>query len=592
VPESLPTNREVAERLAQIGDLLELEGAVRHRVLAYRRAAARIATVPDSVARMALDGRATDLPDIGATLQSKIAELATTGDIAALAKLRERIPPSLAEVARLDGIGPKRASALWAALGVNDVEGLAAALEDGRVAAVPGFGPGTVARLRDALARREETGGEEDPRVPLGRALPLAEEIAADLRAAVPGSRVEVAGSLRRGREDCHDIDLVGATDPPSALRDALVVHRSVERVLAQGEAGASVMTHAGVRVELTAGPPASFGNLIQHATGSAAHNVRLRELAVRKGMSVSQHGIVQPGGEIAVHADEDGVYAALGLATIPPELREDRGEIEAAAAGTLPRLVTREDLRGDLHAHTRWSDGTESVAQMVEAARDRGYAYLAISDHSQSLAMAGGLTPDRLRRQWEEIREADARHDDITVLRATEVDILADGRLDFDDELLAELDWVTASMHSGLSGGDAGKLTARALAAAESPFVDVIGHPTGRMLGRRAQAPVDIGRLVEAAARTGTLLEINAQPRRLDLDSAMAHRALAAGARLTIGSDAHSGASLDFVRFGVLVARRAGARPEDVATTRPWEELAAGRAARLRAAGVAPEGH
>jgi DNA polymerase (family 10) len=398
---------------------------------------------------------------------------------------------------------------------------------------------------------------------------------------------VEVAGSLRRGRESAHDIDLVGAWERPAELQEALAALPAVQRVISRGEAGMSVATHSGVRVELAAGPPAAFGNLLQHATGSAAHNVRLRELAVRKGLSVSQHGIAGPGGEVAVHADEEGVYAALGMHLIPPELREDRGEIEAAQAGPLPVLVTRADLRGDLHSHTRWSDGTESVAAMVAAARARGYAYLAISDHSRSLAMAGGLDPDRVRRQWEEIEAEDARHDDIRVLKATEVDILADGRLDFEDELLAGFDWVTASIHSGFSQS-ADRLTARVVAAAESPFVDVIGHPTGRMLGRRAQAPIDLTRLTDAAVRGDTFLEVNAQPRRLDLDAEMAAAALAAGVRLTIGSDAHSGDSLDLIRFGVRVARRAGATPDRVGNTWTWEELAAHRAARLRTAGAA----
>jgi DNA polymerase (family 10) len=382
----------------------------------------------------------------------------------------------------------------------------------------------------------------------------------------------------------------VAAAERPGDLTDALLAHPAVERELSRGDAHAGVATHAGVRVELAVGPPESFGNLLQHATGSAAHNIRLRELAVRRGLSVSQHGILGPDGVRETHADEAGVYAAIGLHPIPPELREDRGEIEAAQAGPLPELVTRADLRGDLHVHSRWSDGTQTIAQMVEAARARGYAYLAISDHSQSLAMAGGLDPERVRRQWEEIAEEDARRDDIAVLRGTEVDVLADGGLDFEDELLAGFDWVTASIHSAFSQ-DARQLTARALAAARSPFVDVIGHPTGRMLGRRGHAPIDIGRLSAEAAATGTLLEVNAQPRRLDLDADMARQALAAGARLTIGSDAHSGASLDLISFGVLTARRAGARAQDVANTRPWAELAAGRRARLEAAGVPAAG-
>jgi DNA polymerase (family 10) len=579
----LPTNREVADRLRLIGDLLELEGAVRHRVLAYRRAAARVAATTTSVAEMAVRGRAVDLPDIGTTLQAKIVELVETGDIAALAKLRDRVPPGLAEVARLDGIGPKRAVALWRELGVATVDDLATALAEGRVRDVPGLGAATEARLAAELARHAAAQAGED-RVPIGQALPVAEEIARDLRAAVPGALVEVAGSLRRGRESVHDIDLVAATDRPAELQDALAVHPAVERELSRGEAGSSVATHAGVRLELAVGAPEAFGNLLQHATGSAAHNIRLRELAVRQGLSVSQHGILGPDGRRATHADEAGVYAALGLHPVPPELREDRGEIEAAREGPLPRLVERADLRGDLHAHTRWSDGTRTVAQMVEAARARGYEYLAISDHSQSLAMAGGLDPERVRRQWEEIDAENARRDDILVLKATEVDILADGRIDFDDDLLAGFDWVTASVHSGFSQ-DGERLTARALAAAGSPFVDVIGHPTGRMLGRRGHAPVDLPRLVEAAAASGTYLEVNAQPRRLDLDAEMARRALAGGAHITIGSDAHSETAFDFIRYGVLVARRAGARPEDVGNARPWEELAGARRARLAAA-------
>ena len=580
----LPTNAEIAQRFALLGDLLEIDGAVRHRVTAYRRAAARVRETPTSVAAMAMAGRATDLPDIGATLQSKIVELAETGEIAALEKIRARIPEGLAAIAGLEGIGPKRAVALWRDLGVDDIPALEAAAADGRLDGVAGFGPATRARVAEQLELHAARGGEAAPRVPLGQALPLAEEIAAALRAAVPGARVEVAGSLRRGRESVHDIDLVAAYDDPAALQDAMAALPEVQRVASRGDSGIAVDTHTGVRVELQVGPPAAFGNLLQHATGSAAHNVRLRELAVRRGLSVSQHGIAGPDGTTPA-AGEDEVYAALGLSAIPPELREDSGEIEVAQAGLVPRLVELGDIRGELHCHTTWSDGTLSVAGMVEAARARGYAYLAISDHSRSLAMAGGLDPDRVRRQWEEVAQEDARHDDITVLKATEVDILADGRVDFDDELLAGFDWVTASIHSAMTQ-DAERITARVLAAVENPFVDVIGHPTGRMLGRRPPAAVDIGRLADAAARTGTFLEINGQPRRLDLAAALARRALAAGARLMVSADAHSVEALGYVRFAVLLARRAGARAEDVGNAWDWPALAATRAARLRAAG------
>ncbi len=587
MPPDLPTNAEIAARLELLGDLLELEGAVRHRVLAYRRGAARVRQTSSSVAEMAIAGRAVELPDIGGTLQAKIVELAETGTISALDKVKARVPEGLAAVASLDGIGPKRAVALWGALGITDLDTLTAAVAEGRLSEVPGFGPATRDKLLEQLTRRVEEGGDGPQRVPLGVALPLAEAMAEGLRAAVPGSRVEIAGSLRRGRESQHDIDLVGAATRPGDLLDALAGLPEVESVLSGGDAARAVATHLGPRVELSVTTPEAFGNLLQHATGSKNHNIRLRELAVRRGLSVSQHGIAGEDGT-EVHADEEGVYAALGLHVPPPELREDDGEIERAAAGPLPEPVTRADLRGELHSHTTWSDGTLSVAEMVEAARRRGMEYLAISDHSRSLAMAGGLDPERVMRQWEEIREADARHDDITVLRATEVDILGDGRLDFDDELLARFDWVTASVHSALTQ-DRERMTSRALAAVESPFVDVIGHPTGRMLGRRAHSALDVGRLAEAAARTGTYLEVNGQPRRLDLDSAMARTALAAGAKLTIGADAHSEEALDYSRFGVLVARRAGALPGDVGNTLTWPERAAARAARLAAAGAQP---
>lgn len=580
----LPTNADIADRFVLLGDLLEIEGAVRHRVLAYRRAAARIRATPASVASMALGARATDLPDIGTTLQAKIVELCQTGGIAALDAIRERVPEGLAAVARLEGIGPKRAVALWSELGVTDLGQLREALGDGRVARVGGFGPAIVARLRDQLDDRDRAGVAPAPRVDLGRGLALAEEIVEFLRAAVPGARIEVAGSLRRGRESVHDVDIVAGWDRPQELQDALAAHPAVESVLARGEVRMAVATHVGVRVELAVGPQGSFGNLLQHATGSAAHNVRLRERATRSGLSISEHGITGPDG-VATTDDEDDVYAALGLSPIPPELREDIGEIDAAEAGPLAPLVERSDIRGELHAHTTWSDGTLSVAEMVEAARSRGYAYLAISDHSQSLAMAGGLDPERVRRQWDEIDAENARHSDITVLRATEVDILADGRIDFDDDLLAGFDWVTASIHSALTQ-DAERITARVLAALECPYVDAIGHPTGRMRDRREPAAIDIDQLVRGAARTGTFLEINGQPRRLDLDSAMARRALAAGARLVIGSDAHSESALDYVRLGVLLARRAGARAADIGNAWEWPILAATRAERLRAAG------
>lgn len=569
-----PSNRDIADALETLGALLELEGAVRHRVLAYRRGAARIRATRESVADMAREGRATDLPDIGTTLQSKILEFADTGTLAALERARARTPEGLVAVARLEGIGPKRALALRDHLGVTDLDGLRAAVAEGRVTGVPGMGERTARALAEQLARGPEALA---PRMSVGIALPAAEALAAEL-STLPGvDRVVVAGSLRRGRETVKDADLVVCATEPSVVLDALDASRLVSEPLGGGDVRRAVMTHVGLRVEVAVAPPERFGNLLQHATGSAAHNVRLRERARGMGLSMSEYGVTETDGTVRVAATESEVYATLGLRWIPPELREDRGEIEAAATASPPRLVALEDLRGDVHVHTDASDGTVSLEGMAAAARARGYAYLGVADHSRNLAMASGLTRDRVLRQWEAIDALNATFTDgFRVLKCTEMDILADGRLDFDDELLAGFDVVVASLHSGL-GRPAAEVTARTLAAVDSPHVDAIGHPTGRMLGRRPGAALDLEAVVERAAATGTLLEINSQPRRLDLDSDAARLALAAGVRLLISSDAHSVEALDYLRFGVLVARRAGARPEDVANTGAPDALRAG---------------
>lgn len=574
-PQALPTNGDIADRLDLIGDLLEIAGEKsRHRILAYRRGAARVRGAGESVATLALAGRAVELPDIGGTLQDKIVELVHTGEISALQRLRTEIPEGLARIAHLQGIGPKRARAIWDALGVSNLDGLATAAADGRLAGVPGIGPAMtaeVAKQLDELA----AGAATNERIPIGRALPVAEGIVADLAATSGASALAVAGGLRRGSETVHDIDLAAGTDDPECLLDALGSHPIVTEVLSRGSAGMAVMTQAGIRVELRVGPPESFGNLLQHLTGSKAHNIRLRELAVKQALSISEHGIIQPDGRTATTDDEAGVYAALGLPWIPAELREDTGELAVAAAGLLPRLVEVGDLRGELHAHTTWSDGRDSLEAMVVAARDLGLEYIGISDHSKALAMARGLDEERVRRQWEEIDALNARIDGITVLKACEVDVLADGRLDHDDDLLSGFDWVTASLHSGFRQSST-RLTARVLAAIDNPHVNAIGHPTGRMLGRREGYDLDFDAVFARAAETGTALEINAQPRRLDLRADHARRALAAGVRLVIGTDAHSTDELALRRFGVLIARRAGVSPDRVLNTRSVDELRA----------------
>jgi DNA polymerase (family 10) len=577
--EALPTNREIADRFELLGDLLEIDGEKsRHRILAYRRGAARVRATTESVSALAMAGRAVDLPDIGGTLQDKIRELVTTGQIGALTRLQERVPEGLAQVARLQGIGPKRARAVWQELGVRDVDGLRAALDAGTLEGVGGIGPKLVARVAEQLAALA-AGGPVDERIPIGRALPVARAIVGDL-AKVPGvARVEIAGGLRRGSETVHDLDLVAAASDAEVLADALAAHPAVTRVLSRGPAGCAVMTQAGIRVEVRIGPEESFGNLLQHLTGSKAHNIRIRELAVKQALSVSEHGIAHKDGSLETHCDEAGFYAALGLPLIPPELREDSGEIAVAAAGLLPDLVDLGDLRGDLHVHTTWSDGRDTLEDMVAAARALGLEYLCISDHSKSLAMAGGLDEDRFRAQWEEIDRINDRFDDIRVLKGCEVDVLADGRLDFDDGFLEQFDWVTASLHSGFGQGQA-RLTQRVLAAIDNVHVDSIGHPTGRMFGRRESYALDMEAVFARAAETRTCLEINAQPRRLDLRADHARMALAAGAELVIGTDAHSTSEFAFRTYGVLTARRAGATADRVANTRSLTELRALRQA------------
>jgi DNA polymerase (family 10) len=577
----LPSNAEIADQFDCIADLLDIEGGQsRHRILAYRRGSTRIRGERQSVATLALAGRATELPDIGSTLQDKIVELATTGQMAALVRLSERIPVGLAAIARLQEIGPKRARAVWSTLGVVDMEGLAAALADGRLATVDGIGPKTISAVTEQLAALAR-GTDLNARIPAGRAYPLAADLVELVRTVAGVSRAEIAGGLRRGSETVHDIDIAVATTDVAAVQAALAASPLVAEVLSSGERGTAVATHTGIRAEFRFTPPESFGNLLQHLTGSKAHNVRLRERAVRAGQSMSEHGVSDADGDVTRCVDEEAVYALLGLPWIDPELREDTGEIAAAEAGLLPVLVTAFDLRGDLHVHTTWSDGHDSLADMVAAARDLGLEYLGISDHSKALAMARGLDADRVRKQWDDIDVINASTPGITVLKACEVDVLADGALDHADELLAGFDWVTASLHSGFRQSER-QLTDRILAAIDNPYVNAIGHPTGRMFGRREGYPIDLEAIVERAGATGTALEINAQPKRMDLNADMARRALAGGVRLIIGTDAHSTAELAVRRYGIATARRAGATPERIVNCLPLAEVRAIRQASI----------
>ena len=561
----LPRNAEVAERFELLADLLEVEGSDAFRPAAYRRAAARIRDAALPVAQLALEGKATRLSGIGSTIERKIVELAETGDMKALAKLRESLPPELVEVMRVPGIGPRTARRLWTELGIASLEDLKAAAEAGRLRQVAGLGPKTEERVLAAVARPRR---EVERKLLLGRALPAVEEAVAALREHPAADRVSEAGSVRRRCETVRDLDIIATAADPAALTEHFAALPWVAEVVARGGTKASVVSHDGLRFDLRVVPTESYGNLLQHFTGSADHNVALREAAVRRGLSVSEYGVeTREMGEVFRTGSEEELYAYLGYEWIPPELRENRGELEAARQGRLPTLVELADLQGDLHAHTTWSDGRHTLEEMVLAARAEGRRYLAICDHAKR------LKEGRLERQEEEIAALAERVEGIEILRGVEVDIRADGTLDLDDETLAARDWVMASVHGGFDQPRE-QLTKRILAALENPHVDCIGHPTGRKLNRRAAYDLDFEAVAARAGETGTFLEMNAQPDRLDLTDAHARAAAEAGVKLVISTDAHRTWELAYLGLGVAQARRAWVTAAQVVNTRPWADV------------------
>jgi DNA polymerase (family X) len=575
------SNSAIAAAFDELADLYELDGAVVHRVLAYRTAAKNVRNATVSVAELTRQGRVTSLPGIGKTLEEKIQALIDTGTIPALEKLRGRIPPGLAAITRLPGVGPKRVRVMYDQLGIDSLDALRAAAESGRLRDAKGFG----VKFEESVLAALASGVAEKPeeRVVLATALAVGEEVAAALRAHPAAVHVEIAGSARRLADSVKDLDIVAAPTDPAALAAALTGVDVIDTAGSAGENAARGRTHNGLGIDLRVVEPDQFGNLLQHFTGSARHNMALREAAVRRGLHVSEYGILDDAtGETTRCATEEEVYERLGLPWIPPELREDRGEL--AKGFEVPRLVTVEDLRGDLHCHTTLSDGRSTLAEMARAAQARGYEYLAITDHSATHGFGDHVTPDELRRQIERVRTLDAELDGLRLLVGTETNILPDGRPDYDDDLLAELDWVVASVHTSFTMTEA-TMTARMVAAIEHPWIDAIGHPTGRKISRREPYRVDVDALIEAAARTGTMLEINGAPDRRDLDDVHARAAAEAGVLLLVDSDAHGAERLEHVRWGVATARRAWLGPQHVANTRSWEEFA-GLRKRARAAG------
>jgi DNA polymerase (family 10) len=565
-------NAEVALHFDELADLYELDGAISYRVLAYRNAAKSIREANASIEDMTAAGRVTELAGIGKTIAEKLEVLFETGDIPAAQKLKAKYPPGLVEITRLPGFGPKRARKVFDELGIASLDELRKAAEEERLRAIPGFGPKAEETVLVAL-----DAGLDDrtkPRLLLSRARALAESIAEALREHPAAERVEIAGSARRWTETCRDLDLVATASDPDALSKAFSKLPLIGEVHSSGAAGARAVTHNGMSIDLRIVAPEAFGNLLQHFTGSKQHNEALRADAVRGGLHVSEYGIADDStGTTHECATEEEVYELLGLAYIEPELRENRGELKAARDGALPELVRPEDLRGELHCHSVASDGRNTVEQMAAAARERGYEYIAITDHSATHGFGNDVQPDQLRRQIERIHELDARTDGIRILAGSEVNVLPDGSLDYEDELLAELDWVVASLHSSFRIGET-EQTERMIRAIEHPLVDAIGHPTGRLIERRQPYPIDVEAVARAAARTGTFLEINGNPDRRDLNEVNVRMAVGAGATILINSDAHGTETLANARYGVATARRAWLTAADVANTRPWDEL------------------
>jgi DNA polymerase (family 10) len=562
----------IAEAFDELADLYELDGAVVHRVLAYRTAAKNVRDATVSVSGLAAQGRATELTGIGATLEEKIRALLDTGVIPAAEKLRATYPPGLVEMTRLPGLGPKRARRLFDELGIGSLDALRAAAESQALRDVRGFGAKFEASVLAAFA--SGVAERPAPRVLLHKALGVGEQIVAALREQPGAVRVELAGSARRGADAVKDLDIVAAAEDPAALAAALGTLEVIESASTPGDNAARGRTHTGLGIDLRVVAPAQFGNLLQHFTGSKAHNVALREAAVRRGLHVSEYGVLDDAtGETHRCATEEEVYDRLGLAFPEPELREDRGELSPGF--TPPRLVGVDDLRGDLHCHTIASDGRNTIEEMARAARDRGLEYLAITDHSATHGFGNDVSPDELRRQIERVAEANARVEGIEILAGTETNVLPDGSPDYDDELLAQLDWVIASVHTAFAT-PRDEMTRRMVAAIEHPSIDAIGHPTGRKIEARAPYDVDVDALVEAAARTQTMLEINSAPDRRDLHDVHARTAAAAGVPILVNSDAHGTNTLGIVRWGIVTARRAWLTPAQVANTLSWPQFAA----------------
>lgn len=560
-------NSDVAARLFEIAALMEFDEEPFFKIKAYERAARSLEDTETPLQTLISTNALPDLPGVGKAIAQKIVDISETGTCKYLDQLRAKFPPKILELLTLPGVGAKTAVALYRELGVAGLDDLRRAIEDGSIRNVPRIGP----KLIESLKARIDRLHDEPKRMRLGDAWPLAQSIAAELRALPFASNVTVAGSVRRMERSVHDIDIVCTSDEPANVLKHFASLDVVDHTSEANSKG-SIWTKQGIAVDCRVMPHACFGNLLQHFTGNKEHNVRLRELALRKKLKVSEYGIEDAHGNVMTFPDEAQVYAALGLQFIPPELRLGLNEIELARKGLIPTLVSVEDIRGDLHAHTDWSDGTRTIEQMAIAARERGRDYLSISDHSSGRAMANGLSVERLREQKRALRKAQ-RSAPLRLLHSSEVDIRADGSLDFADDVLAELELVVASIHSSFRAPKE-QQTQRLLRAINNPFVTIIGHPTGTLIGERDGYEFDVETVFKAAAQTGTALEINSNPARLDLPDNLARKAAELGCTFAIDTDAHYVENFDNIFYGVGTARKAGITKERVLNARSVDEV------------------
>jgi len=571
-------NQEVAQIFENIADMLSIKGEIIYKTLAYRRAADSIRAQSRSVEDIWRDGKLKDIQGVGDAIAKKMDALFSQGKMPFYEELKAEVPVGLVEMLKVGDVGPKKAAMFWKEMGITDLDALEKAADEGKLRDLDGMGPKSEARILEGIRafRRRQTG-----RISLGDAWPTAEDFLARLRD-IPGvEAAEAAGSLRRWRETVGDLDLLVGSSHPDDVMQAFLDFPEIGRVLGQGETKSSVELNNGLRMQIWVHPPERFGSALQYATGSKEHSVKLREWALKQGLSLSEHGFKRDDGTEILCAEEANVYATVDLPWIPPELREDRGEVEAAKAGVLPDLVTLEDIRGELHAHTDWSDGQLTLEEMARGAQESGLDYLLITDHSQSLGVTNGLSEERLRSQRQAIDKLQSKlGDSFRLYQGAEVEILADGTLDYPDDVLKGLDVVVASLHTSLRQSRE-KVTKRLLRAIRNQHVDVIGHLTGRLIGSRDAADLDVEAIFREAAEHGVILEINSNPERLDLNDVHARRAVEVGCKLAINTDAHHLDHYAFRRYGIGTARRGWVTASDVINTLSMKDFEAWRAAR-----------